>query len=145
MKLIFQPWTSSWLSLDPLWLSEWPDIPERSQLLKVSQGLSVFPRQGRQFAPSFRLFGSLALKVSKRIQFHLGGFPGGSDGKKRKKKNLPTMQETWVWSLGRVDPLETGMATHSSILAWRIPWTEEPGGLQFAVHRFTKSRTRLRD
>ena len=45
-------------------------------------------------------------------------------------KNLPPMQETWVRSLGRKDPLEMGMATHSSILAWRIPWTEEPGGLQ---------------
>ena len=40
------------------------------------------------------------------------------------------MQETEVRSLGREDPLEEGMATHSSILAWRIPWTEEPGGLQ---------------
>ena len=40
------------------------------------------------------------------------------------------MWETWVWSLGGEDPLEEGMATHSSILAWRIPWTEEPGGLQ---------------
>ena len=45
-------------------------------------------------------------------------------------KNLPAMWETWVWSLGWEDPLEEGMATHSSILAWRIPWTEEPGGLQ---------------
>ena len=45
-------------------------------------------------------------------------------------KNLPTMQEIWVQSLGWEDPLEEGMATHSSILAWRIPWTEEPGGLQ---------------
>ena len=44
-------------------------------------------------------------------------------------KNLPTMQETQVWSLGQEDPLEKEMATHSSILAWRIPWTEEPGGL----------------
>ena len=44
-------------------------------------------------------------------------------------KNLPAMQ-TWVQSLGQKDPLEKGMATHSSILAWRIPWTEEPGGLQ---------------
>ena len=40
------------------------------------------------------------------------------------------MQETWVWSLGWEDPLKKGMATHSSILAWRIPWTGEPGGLQ---------------
>ena len=46
-------------------------------------------------------------------------------------KNLPAMHETWVRSLGWEDPLEEGMATHSSILAWRIPWTEEPGGLQF--------------
>ena len=45
-------------------------------------------------------------------------------------KNLPTMQETRVRSLGQEDPLDKGMATHSSILACRIPWTEEPGGLQ---------------
>ena len=45
-------------------------------------------------------------------------------------KNLPAMQETWVRSLGGEDPLEMGMATHSSMLAWRIPWIEEPGGLQ---------------
>ena len=45
-------------------------------------------------------------------------------------KNLPAMQETRVQSLGREDPLKKGMAIHSSILAWRIPWTEEPGGLQ---------------
>ena len=46
-------------------------------------------------------------------------------------KNLPVMEETKVQSLGQEDPLEKGMATHSSILAWRIPWTEEPGGVQF--------------
>ena len=45
-------------------------------------------------------------------------------------KHLPAMQETQVQSLGREDPLEKEMATHSSTLAWRIPWTEEPGGLQ---------------
>ena len=45
-------------------------------------------------------------------------------------KNLPAMQETWVRSLGREDLLEKGMAIHSSILAWKIPWTGEPGGLQ---------------
>ena len=49
------------------------------------------------------------------------GFPGGSDG-----ESLPAMQETRVQSLGWEDPLEKGMANHSSILAWRIPWTEEP-------------------
>ena len=45
-------------------------------------------------------------------------------------KNMPALWETQVQSLGRKDPLEEGMATHSSILAWRIPWTEEPGELQ---------------
>ena len=54
----------------------------------------------------------------------------------------PAMWEYWVRSLGQGDPLEREMATHSSILAWRIPWMEEPDGL---VHRVTKSRTRLGD
>ena len=53
------------------------------------------------------------------------GFPGDSDG-----KELLTMQETWVRFLGQEDPVEKGMATHSSIIAWEIPWTEKPGGLQ---------------
>ena len=44
-------------------------------------------------------------------------------------KNLPAMQETWVRSLGQEDPLEKGMAAHASILAWSIPWTEDPGSL----------------
>ena len=45
-------------------------------------------------------------------------------------KNLPAMWETWVRSLGQEDPVDKGMATHPSILAWKIPWTEEPGRLQ---------------
>ena len=45
-------------------------------------------------------------------------------------KNAPAMQETWIQSLGWEDPLEKGMAIHSSFLAWRIPWTQETGGLQ---------------
>ena len=52
-------------------------------------------------------------------------FPGGSDS-----KNLPAMWETWIQSLGWEDSLEEGMATHFGIPAWRIPCTEEPGGLQ---------------
>ena len=48
----------------------------------------------------------------------------------QKVKNMPALQGTRVWFLGGEDPLEKGMATHSSILAWRILWTEEPGGLQ---------------
>ena len=58
-------------------------------------------------------------------------------------KNLWAVWETWVQSLGWEDPLEKGMATHSSILAWRIPRTEEPGGLQ--AHGVAKSRTQLSD
>ena len=58
------------------------------------------------------------------FHFYFSGFPGGSDGKES------AMWETWVRSLGWEDPLEEGMATHSSILAWRIPWTQEPGRLQ---------------
>ena len=45
-------------------------------------------------------------------------------------KNLPAMHETWVGSLGQEDPLEKGMTTHSSVLAWTVPWIEEPSGLQ---------------
>ena len=55
-------------------------------------------------------------------------------------KNPPAMQETWVGFLGQEDPLEKEMATHSSILAWRIPWTEAPGELQ---SKGSQSRTRL--
>ena len=54
-------------------------------------------------------------------------------------KNLPAMQETWDRSLGQEDPLEKGMTTHSGILVWRIPWREEPGGLEST--RAAKSRT----
>ena len=56
------------------------------------------------------------------------GLPSGSG-----VKNLPAMQETWVQSLGQQDTLEKEMATHSSIFTWKIPWTEEPGGLQSMV------------
>ena len=48
-------------------------------------------------------------------------------------KDLPAIQETWVWSLGWEDPLEKEMATHSRILTWEIPWTEKPGRLQSMV------------
>ena len=58
-------------------------------------------------------------------------------------KRLPTMRETWVQSLGWEDFLEEEMATHSRILAWKIPWTEEPG--RATVHGVAKSRTRLSD
>ena len=64
-----------------------------------------------------------------------GGFPSGSVGK-NPLATQETVQEMWVWSLGEADPLEEGMAPHSSIHAWRILWTEEPGGLQsIGLHR----------
>ena len=64
------------------------------------------------------------------------GFPSGSE-----VKNLPAIQETWVLFLGWEDPLEKAMTTHSSIFAWRIPWTEE---IWWAtVHSVPKSQTRL--
>ena len=56
------------------------------------------------------------------------GFPGGAV-----VKNLSAVQETWVRSLGQEDPLEKEIATHSNIVAWDIPWTEKPGGLQSMV------------
>ena len=58
----------------------------------------------------------------------------------QKVRNPPAVQETWVGSLGQEDSLEKEMATHSSILTWRIPWTEEPGGLQSVG---LQSQTRL--
>ena len=62
-----------------------------------------------------------------RLPFNINlGFPGGA----QMIKNLPAMRETWIQSLGQEDPLEKRMAAHFSILAWKISWTEETGGLQ---------------
>ena len=68
--------------------------------------------------------------------WHTQDFPGGSDG----KVSVPTIWETQVRSLGQEDPLEKDMATHSSILAWKIPWTEERDSLH-TVHEIAKSQT----
>ena len=59
------------------------------------------------------------------------------------EKNLPAMKETRVQSLGREDPLEKGMATHYSVLAWRTPWTEEPGGDSPWGHKESDTAERL--
>ena len=67
------------------------------------------------------------------------GFPGGSV-----VKNLPAMQDMQVWSLARKNPLEKEMATHCSILAWEIPWTEKSGGLQSLWHATVHGATRVR-
>ena len=76
----------------------------------------------------------------------LQDFPGGSDGYASVYNawSGATMRETRVQSLGQEDPLEKEMAIHSSTLAWKIPWTEEPGRLH-VVHEVAKSRTRLSD
>ena len=66
-----------------------------------------------------------ATQQQQQQQEEIGGFPVAQT-----VKNLSAVQETWVQSPGWEDPFEKVMATHSTILAWRIPWTEEPGGLQ---------------
>ena len=66
--------------------------------------------------------------VGRRCGIVVGGFPGGSAVKNQPA--MQEMQEPWVQPLGRKDPLEEGVATQTSILAWRIPWTEDPGGLR---------------
>ena len=60
-------------------------------------------------------------------------------------KNLPAMQETWVQSLGWEDGLQKGMPTHSSILAWGIPWTEEPGVVESLVSQRVRHKIQLSD
>ena len=78
----------------------------------------IFPTKPRHFGPS-RIYKSLMIVPTL-----------GASLVAQMVKNLPAMQETWVQTLGREDPLEKEMATYSSILPWRIPWTEEPGRLQ---------------
>ena len=83
-------------------------------------------------------------KIKKNNSINNGSFPGGASDKEptyqckaslvaQSLKHPPAMLETRARSLGQEDPLEKEMATHSSILAWRIPWTEEPGGLRSIV------------
>ena len=111
-----------------------PGFPVYHQLSKLAQthvhrvSDAIQPSQPLS-SPSFP-----ALNLSQ----NQGLFPSGSA-----VKNSLVMQKIWIWSLGRDNPREKGMATHSSILAWKIPWTEEPGGLQFIVSE--KSQTRLSD
>ena len=79
------------------------------------------------------------ITVPSRAVSHGLGFPGGSG-----VKNPPANAGTQVWSLGWKDPLEKEITTHTGILAWGIPWSEEPGRL-YIVHAVTKSQTGLRD
>ena len=80
---------------------------------------------------------SVSVSVSLSLSLSLSHFPGSSA-----VKNPPAMQETQFRFLGWEDHLEEGIATHSRLLAWRIPWTEEPGGLH-TVQRAAKSQTQL--
>ena len=95
-----------------------PQLPARQRPLELCDLVLEAPPVLLAFLRSLYLALALWLK---------SGFPWWVA---RTVKNLSAMQETRVWSLGREGPLEKGMATHSSIVAWRIPWTEQPGGLQ---------------
>ena len=78
-----------------------------------------------------RILGGFYLLIYWAASGFIWGFPSSLTSLVAQMvKHLPTMQETWVQSLGQEDPLEKAMATHSSTLAWKIPWTEELGGLQ---------------
>ena len=85
---------------------------------------------------SFFIFLNFTVQISTLKQnsvcvyIHIFMFPLRASLVAQRLKHLPPKLETWVWFLGREDPLEKEMATHSNILAWRIPWTEEPGRLQ---------------
>ena len=88
-----------------------------------------FSHIGHYRALSRVLLGGLVVKTAFSLRGGMGLIPAWGSKMVLVVKNRLQKQETWVWSLGREDPLKEGMATHSSILAWRIPWTEEPGGL----------------
>ena len=104
-----------------------------TKFLKISQ-LALRSQYKRPLAP-YHVMGNFYFSYYVGLQC-FQGLPGGSDS-----KNLPAVQETQVRSLGREDTLENRMATHSSILAWRNPWTEEPHGA--TVHGVAKSWTWL--
>ena len=126
--------TTSWTLLTtPRWQAPWP-VPGAKVCLPVS---STCWQDHHEHAWAWMLNLSNAFSTSVEIiTWFLSerGFPCASDGNALKGaqmlKNSPAIQETQVQSLGQEDLLEKGMATHSNILTWRFPWTEEPGGLQ---------------
>ena len=108
---------------------------ETSQLQRGLQNRVIFPQQSkrtrlREKLSQVRTIKKCLLFSWMSMVFYVGQLAILASCVAQMVKNLPAMWKTWVWSLGLEDPLEKGMATHSSILAWRIPWTEEPGGLQ---------------
>ena len=127
------PWISAWVAMGSTWMNN-------IILSIISGGLYNYYtyfkdeeiEEQREFLPKVtmvRKWQSPApcSKDSTVLSFHFASFVSLVA---QMVKNLPAMRETQVWSLGGDDPLEKGMATHSSILAWGISWTEEPGGLQ---------------
>ena len=105
---------------------DWATKLNWTELSKSFAGLTVGPRLGFQMDAgifSTNGEGEFVYTLVDVYEFSWA-FPSGSV-----IKNLPAMQETWVWSLGWEDSLEKELATHSSIFGWKIPWTEEPGGL----------------
>ena len=127
---IFQ--TRSWkgvaisLSRKSYWPSNWPRISWTSYVgRQILYHCTTW--EAKMNIPSYLSYKWRKWDLNRIIKFAIWSW---ASLLAQKVKNLPEMQETWVWSLDRDDPLEEGMATHSSILAWRIPWTEEPGGLQ---------------
>ena len=96
----------------------------------ISEGFFLSIKLNNNDITQCRVIGR-TINISKATTFiSLWGFPSGSVCKEFTCK-AGDLQEMWVWFLGIEDPLEEEMANHSSILAWEIPWTEEPGGLQF--------------
>ena len=89
------------------------------------------PQRWAVWVTSWANYRARAFIVTQLQQVETGPSEQGASLVAQMVKNPPAMRETCVWSLGWEDPLEEGMATHSSILAWRIPWTGEPGGLQY--------------
>ena len=94
--------------------------PAVGEMVLIRQAARGFLRSRGHVSPLYKTMITLS-----GIYGPFGGFPGGSV-----VKNLPAMRETWVHLLGREDPLEEEMATHCNILAWKIPWRKESGGLQ---------------
>ena len=92
---------------------------------------------------TLNIFKTNAVRLMKNIPHPSQIFDGWLSLVAQMVKNLPAMRETWVQFLGREDPLEKGTATHSRILAWRIPWIEEPGGLQSTGHKKSDNTEQL--
>ena len=113
-------------------------------LANIPLWFCVCPCHGNWFGLDLSLLALQFISITAHhcFSYLLNPPPAPRPGVAQRVKHLPVMQETQVRSLGWEDPLEKEMATHSSILAWRIPWTEEPGGLQSTG---SQSRTRLSD